>query len=103
MVDITIEELHSRMKKGENITLIDVREVYENEEFNIGGSLIPIGTLMQKAPTLDIPKDTEIVVYCRSGNRSDMGKQILQMNGFENARNLLGGMLAWQDAFLQNG
>jgi rhodanese-related sulfurtransferase len=99
MEDISIQELKSRLDKGEKVTLIDVREVYENEEFNIGGKLIPIGTLMQQAGTLDLPKDTEIVVYCRSGNRSDMGKQILQMNGFQNARNLLGGMMAWQQAF----
>lgn len=99
MEDISIQELKSRLDQGEEVTLIDVREVYEHEEFNIGGKLIPIGSLMQMAGSLEIPKDTEIVVYCRSGNRSDMGKQILQMHGYENTRNLLGGMMAWQESF----
>ena len=96
MSDITVDELRDRLEKNESITMIDVREEYEREEFNIGGELIPIGEMMTKAGQLDYAKDQEIVVYCRSGNRSAMGKQILEMNGFTNARNLLGGMNAWQ-------
>lgn len=96
MEDITVKELKERMDAGEKITLIDVREAYENQEFNIGGELIPLGALMNKAASLEIPKGEEIVVYCRSGNRSDMGKHILLINGFAKARNLLGGMIAWQ-------
>ena len=99
MEDITVQELKSRIDQGEQIALIDVREQYENEEFNIGGILVPIGSLIEAADQLDIPTDQEVVVYCRSGNRSNMGKQILHLKGYQKARNLLGGMLAWQEAF----
>lgn len=95
--DITVEELKQRMDAGESIALIDVRENDEHQEFNIGGELIPLGNLMNSAGSLDIPKDAEVVVYCRSGNRSDMGKHILLMNGYTKPRNLLGGMIAWQE------
>ena len=43
--------------------------------------------------------DEEIVVYCRSGNRSAMGQEILEKHGFSNVRNLEGGMLQWQEMF----
>jgi len=79
--------------------LIDVREQYEHEEFNIGGDLVPVGNLMAAIPDLMAHKDEEVVVYCRSGNRSGMAKQLLEVSGFTNVRNLTGGMLAWQASF----
>ncbi len=101
--DITVQELKKRMDAGESIALIDVREIYEHQEFNIGGELVPLGKLMNTASSLDIPRDAEVVVYCRSGNRSDMGKHILLMNGYTKPRNLLGGMIAWQEMVLRGG
>jgi rhodanese-related sulfurtransferase len=76
-----------------------VREPWENEEFNIGGELIPVGSLMEKIPELEKYKDEEIIVYCRSGNRSGMAQMILNSAGFSNVRNLLGGMLDWENVF----
>lgn len=79
--------------------LIDVREPWENEEFNVGGELIPLGSLMNRIWEFEGDKNQEIVVYCRSGNRSGMAQTLLESQGFSNVRNLTGGMLAWQDAF----
>lgn len=81
----------------DNFLLIDVREPYENQEFNIGGQLVPIASLMEAIPSLYGQKDEEVIVYCRSGNRSGMAKQLLTASGFSNVKNLLGGMLAWRD------
>ena len=45
MTNITPEEVKQRLDAGEKLNLIDVREPYENAEFNIGGKLIPIGKI----------------------------------------------------------
>lgn len=94
--DITVQELHKRMQSGENLTVIDVREPYEYEAFNIGANLIPLGELPGKLAELAHLKDEEIIVHCRSGARSGNAKMYMMSEGFSNVRNLLGGMNAWQ-------
>jgi rhodanese-related sulfurtransferase len=97
-MDITIEELKERLDKGENLNLIDVREEYEFDEFNIGAKLIPLGELPDRLEEIEAWKDQEILVHCRSGARSGRAKEYLESEGFTNVRNVLGGMLAWQAA-----
>ena len=97
-MDITIEELKERLDKGENLNLIDVREEYEFDEFNIGAKLIPWGELPDRLEEIEAWKDQEILVHCRSGARSGRAKEYLASEGFTNVRNVLGGMLAWQAA-----
>jgi len=46
-------------------------------------------------------KDEELIIYCRSGNRSGQACLILDSLGFKNTKNLVGGMLAWQDKFIR--
>jgi rhodanese-related sulfurtransferase len=100
MENITVEELKKRMDKGEKINLVDVREPYENEDFNIGGILYPLGNIQaMMVDDLEPMKDEEIILYCRSGNRSGQACMILDMLGFKNTKNLVGGVLAWQDKF----
>ena len=98
MQDITVQELKERIDKGEKLTIIDVREPHEYEEFNIGAQLIPLGTLPSKIADLESLKNQEIIVHCRSGARSANAKMFLSDNGFDQVRNLLGGMLAWREA-----
>jgi len=98
-MDITVEELKERRDKGEKINLIDVREEYEFDEFNIGGQLIPLGTLPASLGQLENMKNEEVVVHCKSGGRSGNAKQFLIQHGFTNVRNLLGGILEWQKKF----
>jgi rhodanese-related sulfurtransferase len=94
---ITVTELHERISKGEKINLVDVREPSEHNEFNIGGELIPLGRIQaMDVDQLDEFKDQELILYCRSGNRSGQACQILEMMGFTNTKNLQGGMIAWQ-------
>ncbi|MCB0531981.1 MAG: rhodanese-like domain-containing protein [Lewinellaceae bacterium] len=98
-MDITVQELKQKLDSGETVTLVDVREPWENEEFNLGGQLIPLGNLMNQLWELDAHKNDEVIVYCRSGNRSGMAKALMQAQGFANVRNLTGGVLAWKEAF----
>ncbi len=95
MEDITVTELRERMDKGEKLNIIDVREQYEFDEFNIGGKLIPLSTLPEAMLEMGNLKDKEIIVHCKSGGRSATAKAYLLQNGFTKVRNLLGGMMAW--------
>jgi rhodanese-related sulfurtransferase len=97
-MDITIKELKERLDKGEALNLIDVREEYEFDEFNIGAKLIPLGELPDRLNEIEALKDQEILIHCRSGARSGRAKEYLESEGFSNVRNVLGGMLAWQAA-----
>ncbi|SRR5690606_10765481 len=98
-MDITATELKKKLDAEEKFILIDVREAYEHQEFNIGGDLVSLGHLMDSIPALEEFKNDEIVVYCRSGNRSAMAQSILESAGFTKVRNLTGGVLAWQETF----
>ena len=96
MKDITVEELKQKLDNKESVILIDVREPYEYEEFNLGGKLIPLGSLMGSLNDIEQYKDKEVVIYCRSGARSGAAKDALAQLGYKNVRNLLGGVLDWQ-------
>ena len=98
MQNITVEELKSRLDAGEKLNIVDVREPHEHAEFNIGGVLYPLGQVQtMTVDELEPFKDEELIVYCRSGNRSGQACLILDTLGFKNTKNLVGGMLAWQE------
>ncbi len=100
MQNITVEELKSRLEAGEQLNIVDVREPYENAEFNIGGTLYPLGQIQSMSvDELEPLKEKELILYCRSGNRSGQACLILDSLGFKNTKNLVGGMLSWQDKF----
>jgi rhodanese-related sulfurtransferase len=99
MEDITVKELKERMDKGEKLTIIDVRQEYEFDEFNIGGKLIPLDTLPEAMQDLGNLKDKEIIIHCKAGGRSATAKAYLMQNGFTKVRNLLGGVMDWKAEF----
>ncbi len=96
MTDINAQELKERIEKGETLHIIDVREQYEYEEYNIGAQLIPLGDLPSKVDDLDEWQNEEVIVHCKSGARSAAAKAFLVQNGFTNVRNLIGGILAYK-------
>ena len=95
MSDINVTELKERLNKGEKLNILDVREVHEYEEFNIGAQLIPLGDLPERMNELEALKNEEVIVHCRSGARSNTAKMYLVGEGFTNVRNLIGGMIEW--------
>jgi rhodanese-related sulfurtransferase len=100
MQTITIVEVHARLEAGEKLNLVDVREPNENAEFNIGGILHPLGRVRNfDVDELESMKDQEVIVYCRSGNRSGQACMMLETMGFTNLKNLTGGMLAWTEKY----
>lgn len=98
MEDITVKELKERMAANEDLNIIDVREEHEFDEFNIGATLIPLGELPDRLDEIEQFKDEELIIHCRSGARSGRAKDFLEMQGFTKVRNLLGGMLEWQNS-----
>jgi rhodanese-related sulfurtransferase len=100
MTTISIDELKDRMNAGEKLNILDVREPHENTEFNIGGILVPLGQIQSmQLDVIENLKDEELIVYCRSGNRSGQACLILAAAGFSNVKNLTGGMLLWREKF----
>ena len=69
--------------------IIDVREPFEFATGHVKGALnIPPSKLMAGAKKLEgVPKDTEIVLYCRSGSRSGVSANILKSMGYTNIIN----------------
>ena len=100
MENISVEELKNRLDAGEKINIVDVREPHENAEFNIGGTLVPLGKIQtMQFDEIEDFKNQELILYCRSGNRSGQACMFLDAMGFKNTKNLVGGMLAWQEKF----
>ncbi len=99
MTDITVEELKQKIDNKADFLLIDVREDWEYQDFNINGKLIPLGTLQGAVDDLDDWMEKEVVVHCKSGARSAAAKYFMIKQGFKNVRNLLGGVMEWQAKF----
>lgn len=94
--EITVDELHNRIKKGEPVFILDVRNPPEFEICRIAGSvLIPLPELPARFKELDASK--EIVIHCKSGMRSARAVQFLREQGFSKLKNLKGGILAWAE------
>jgi adenylyltransferase/sulfurtransferase len=92
-VDIAVEEF---VKLDADIyQLIDVREEWEREEFNIGGIHLPLAAI-SGFESLGLSHSDKIVVYCEQGGRSASAVQFLRKKGFVNAVSLRGGVVAYQ-------
>jgi molybdopterin/thiamine biosynthesis adenylyltransferase/rhodanese-related sulfurtransferase len=93
--EITPRELKSRLDRGDDLFILDVREPHEYQICNIKGHLIPLGDLSRRVSELDSSR--EIVAHCRSGKRSADAVEFLRKAGFRKIWNLKGGILAWSD------
>jgi adenylyltransferase/sulfurtransferase len=94
MKEITSAELKQLINDKKDFQLIDVREVYEFDEANINGELIPMGEIMDNLEK--ISKDKQVIIHCRSGKRSAGVINALEsQHGFTNLFNLTGGILAY--------
>ena len=94
--EIDVTELKAKLDRGDKFTFIDVREPHEYRIASIpGAKLIPLGEFPKHVDEFD--KNAEIVIHCKSGMRSGKACAILRQAGFENVRNVVGGILAWSD------
>lgn len=92
---ISVQEALAKRDSGAFI--LDVRQPEEWNEFHVPGStLIPLGELASRVD--ELPQDQEIVVVCRSGNRSEQGRDILLDAGFSRVTSMTGGLTEWRAA-----
>ena len=85
------------LKDNAGVFLIDVREPDEYAAGHIPGiTLIPMGEVA--ARLAELPRDKEIIVTCRTGNRSGQVADLLREQGFTNVHNMNGGIVAWEEA-----
>ena len=94
--EIQPSQLASRLKEGEQLEIIDVREPYEWAIGHIPGArLVPLASIADEIPRLD--KRRETILYCKVGARSMHAAQQLVEAGISDVRNLAGGILRWID------
>jgi rhodanese-related sulfurtransferase len=95
---ISAEETYARLihdSETERPIIIDVREPDEWAQGHIEGAIhIPLMSLNQRYT--EISQDREVIVVCHLGLRSEMATIMLLRKGYPNARNMLGGMDAWE-------
>lgn len=94
MKKITPDELKGWITSHKSFQLIDVRENWEREAYNIGGEHIPMGELMERKE--EIQREEPVILYCEKGIRSTIVIQRLEGFGYDNLYNLTGGMSAWK-------
>ena len=93
---ITAEALHARLQSSDRKPLVvDVREPHEFRQGHIdGATLAPLRDVVDALEGTD--KNREIVLVCRSGNRSGKAQKLLAERGYMQLRNMEGGMVDWE-------
>ncbi|HEY9787789.1 MAG TPA: rhodanese-like domain-containing protein [Candidatus Obscuribacterales bacterium] len=101
--EITPLELKAKLDRGDKPLILDIREPYELPisalpEFKH----IPMGQVVQRMPELESYKESEVVVVCRSGQRSGVIADYMRQKGFSKVYNLTGGLNEWADTVDRN-
>jgi rhodanese-related sulfurtransferase len=96
MSQINASEFAARVNAGETLNLLDVRELIEYHTYNIGGKNIPLSQVVTNINQLHYNKTDEIIVICKAGIRSKTACILMMQNGYEQVKNLTGGLLALQ-------
>jgi len=95
---ISVQDFKDLQDSGDDYQLIDVREIHEFEEANLGGLHIPLADLPNQLDK--VATDKKVIFHCKSGGRSAMACQIIQSKVPKaRAYNLAGGIKAWAAKF----
>jgi phage shock protein E len=93
------EALLEKMAGGEGLLVLDVRTAREFADGHVPGAVnISHDELESRLAELDADRDTEVVVYCRSGRRAELALDLLAKAGFMRLSHLEGDFLAWSAA-----
>jgi len=103
-INLTPEEVHDRLVQADTLLLLDVREVSEYRAGHIAEPLgqlpltpvnMPLNSNVLALEYTRLPKDIDIVIYCRSGGRSSSAASFLESKGFTRIFNMRGGFSSW--------
>jgi rhodanese-related sulfurtransferase len=99
-------DLREELDAGRELLLVDIREPYEFAAMHIAGALnVPRGILElacdwgyeETVPELAAARERDLVLVCRSGNRTILAADVLQKMGFQAVRSLQTGLRGWND------
>lgn len=94
MEGVSVQEVHEMQRKKHDFLFLDVRSPKEYEQVRLPGStLIPLGSLRGRLG--ELPKDKEIVAFCKISLRGYEAALILKAAGFQNVRVMDGGIVMW--------
>ncbi len=94
--ELSATELAARLRRGDDLLLLDVREPFEAELARIPGArLVPLAKLEAALVELEPWREREVVVHCKTGGRSRRACELLRSKGFRRVTNLAGGIEAW--------
>jgi rhodanese-related sulfurtransferase len=94
LLEISVQEAYAQYQQG--VFVLDVREQSEWDAFHIPNTtLIPLGELPNRLE--ELPRDQPIIVVCRSGNRSQQGRDLLLQAGFTHVTSMTGGVTQWSN------
>lgn len=92
--EIDSESLHGRISGGEDVLLVDIRTPAEIAQGAIPGAMqVPMHLIPIRIS--ELPKDRDVVLYCRSGARSYQACAYMLQQGYDRVLNLRGGIIAW--------
>jgi rhodanese-related sulfurtransferase len=95
-LEITVTQAYEKYQKGTFFLDVRTTDEWVNDGHIPNTTLIPLDELPNRLGELS--KDQEIVVVCRSGNRSQQGRDILRQAGFTNVTSMAGGVKGWKAA-----
>jgi rhodanese-related sulfurtransferase len=98
IAEVAVARVQEMQDRGEPVVYLDVRE---QNEWNLGhlprATFIPRGILESNIEQR-VPRDSTVVIYCASGNRSALAADTLQQMGYQHVSSMAGGLRAWVDA-----
>ena len=99
-------DLSDELEQGKQVLIVDIREPYEYDAMRIKDSInVPRGILEtaceydyeETVPELVQSRDKEVILVCRSGNRSVLAAYVMQQMGYKNIKSLKTGLRGWND------
>lgn len=97
--DIDVMQLKAKLESNDSFLFLDVREPHEYANANLKAINIPLGSVLKRISEIEDHKEKEVIIHCRSGQRSGVAKDLLIKAGFTNVRNVLGGIMHWAEKY----
>jgi rhodanese-related sulfurtransferase len=97
--EITIDDVRSKLDRGEPVTIVDVREREEWDAGHVPGAVHLSKGVIERDVEKTIPDlHAELVLYCGGGSRSALAADNLQKMGYDRVWSMIGGMKGWRDS-----
>jgi len=95
---VTVQDVLDMQRRGERITLLDVRDLHEVNLGKIPGTVhLSRGNLEMKIEAA-VSRDARVVIYCATGNRSAFAAETMELMGYRDVASMAGGFRAWVEA-----